>query len=191
MVAVLDGRVVMTVMIPAMLGVLLSSAARQWCRSLPIVVLMLIANGIFIFVPHILQSANRDSRHLSRLEAVFFGICSALSALPGISRLGALLSAGALRGCAREYLLDIALLVLIPVLGLMVLLDLFALFASGFGALTFLYFVYCILAAAAAFGGAWLAIAAMRYLSVNMGYTLFSYYSWWLAAFGFILYLMI
>ena len=191
MVAVLDGRVVLTIIVPAMLGVLLTSAVRQRFDSLPAVVLMLTVNGIFIFVPHYMQGANRDSRHLSRLEAIFFGICAALSALPGISRLGALLSAGSLRGCSRGYLLDIALLVLIPVLALMALLDLFALFAAGFAVLSFLDFVYSLLAAAAAFGGAWLAIAAMRYLSVNMGYTTFSYYSWGLAAFGFILYLMI
>lgn len=191
MVAVLDGRVVLTLIIPAMLGVLLSTAARQRFDSLPSVVLMLTVNGIFIFVPHYLQGANRDSRHLSRLEAIFFGVCAAFSALPGISRLGALLSAGALRGCSRGYLLDIALLVMIPVLALMALLDLFALFAAGFAILSLLDLLYCMLAAVAAFGGAWLAIAAMRYLSVNMGYTTFSYYSWGLAAFGFILYLMI
>lgn len=191
LVAVLDGRVILTMLIPTALGVLFTSFVRQHFHSLPMVVVLLLLSGILIYVPHFLPGANRDSRHLSRLEALVFGICAGLSALPGVSRMGAVLSTGALSGCSRTYLLDIAFLLLIPVLALTVVLDLLALLAGGMAAITLLYFFHCILAAAAAFGGAWLAIAIMRYLSVNMGYTAFSYYNWGLCAFGFILYLMI
>lgn len=191
LVAVLDGKVVITMFLPAALGVLLTSSVRRHFDSLPVAVLLLLLSGILIYVPHFLPGANRDSRHLSRLEALVFGAFAGLSALPGISRMGSVLSVGALSGCSRAYMLDIAFILLIPVLALSVVLDLFALLAAGFAALTLLHFLYCLLAAAAAFGGAWLAIASMRYLSVNMGYTAFSYYNWGLCAFGFILYLMI
>ncbi len=189
--AVMDGRVVLTIFVPALAGLLLGSVVQNYFSSLLLVVLMLLATGTFIYWPHYLPGANRDSRHLSRLEALFFGICAGFSAFPGISRLGSLLSAGSFRGCSRSYLLDIAFLLLIPLLAVMAALDLFALLAGGIGAITFVYLLQCILAGAAAFGGACLAIAAMRFISVNMGYTIFAYYNWGLAIFGFILYLMI
>ena len=191
LVAVLDGRVLLTALLPAAIGLLLTTFIRKQGQSLPFVVLLLIASGAALYAPHFLPGANRDSRHLSRLEALFFGVCAGLSAFPGISRMGGVLSAGALSGCDRSYLLDIAYLLLIPLLAIMVVLDLLALLVSGFAAITLMYFFQCLLAGAAAFGGACLAVATMRFLSVNMGYTAFAYYNWGLGIFGFILYLMI
>lgn len=191
LVAVLDGRVVLTILLPAAIGVLFSAFIRRSFQNLPLVVVLLLLSGIVIYIPHFLPGANRDSRHLSRMEALVFGILSGLSAFPGVSRVGALISTGALSGCSRAYMLDIAFLLLIPLLALTIVLDLFALLAAGVAAFTWILLLHCLLAAAAAFGGAYLAIAIMRYLSVNMGYTAFSYYNWGLCAFGFILYLMI
>ena len=189
-VAVLDGRVVLTMLVPAALGLLLTGVITRRCASLPLVSLLLLISGTVIYIPHFLQGANRDSRHLSRLEAVCFGICAGISAFPGLSRVGLLLSAGSVRGCGRRYMLDIACLLLVPLLALSVVTDLFALMAAA-SALTWLQALHCFLAAAAAFGGASFAIAAMRFLTVNRGYTAFSYYNWGLSVFGFILYLMI
>ena len=73
---------------------------------------------------------------------------------------------------------------------LMALMDLFGILAAG-TALTFVKVLQYFLCAAAAFGGTSLAIAAMRFLAVNRGYILFSYYNWGLSVLGFILYLMV
>lgn len=191
LIAVLDGRLVMAALIPAAIGLLLTAFVRKQGITLPLVVLLLIVSGALIYIPHFLPSANRDSRHLSRMEGVLFGICAGLSAFPGVSRMGGVLSSGALSGCSRDYMLDIAYLLFIPLLALMVVLDMFAVLAAGGVALTAIYFLQCLLAGAAAFGGACLAIALMRFLSVNMGYTAFAYYNWGLGIFGFILYLML
>ena len=191
LVAVLDGRVVLTVLVPAALGLLLTSYVQRRFGNLPMTVLALLISGTVLYIPHFLPGANRDSRHLSRLEAIVFGIFAGLSALPGMSRMGGLLSTGALRGCARSYMLDIAYLMMILLVTVMAVLDVLALLSGGLATITLLYLIKCLLAGAAAFGGASLAIAAMRFLSVNMGYTVFAYYNWGLGIFGFILYLMI
>ena len=191
LVAVLDGRVVLSALIPAAAGLLLTIFIRRQGQSLPLVVAMLAISGVAIYAPHFLPGANRDSRHLSQMEALFFGVCAGLSAFAGVSRMGSVLSAGAFSGCSRNYVLDIFYLLLIPLLTMMVVLDVLALLFGGFAAVTLLYFIQCLLAGAAAFGGASLAIAIMRFLSVNMGYTAFAYYNWGLAIFGYILYLMI
>lgn len=191
MLAVIDGRVVLTVALPVVAASVLANLAPVRLVGLPMVIVLLLLSGTALYVPHFLPEANRDSRHLTRLEALVFGCCAGLSVLPGLSRMGGLLSAGALRGCARGYMLEIAILLLLPVLAVLSALDLFALLAGGFAALTLVYFLQCLLAGAAAFGGACLAIAAVRFVSVNMGYTFFAYYNWGLGVFGFILYLMI
>lgn len=191
LVAVLDGRVVLTILFPAAIGLVLAVLFRKQIQSLPLAAAFLIVTGVAVYAPHFLPGANRDSRHLSRMEAFAFGICAGLSALPGISRMGSALSAGAITGCSRNYMLDIVYLMLIPLLAIMVVLDVIGVLALGSGVITFIYFMQCILAGLAAFGGASLAIAIMRFLSVNMGYTAFAYYNWGLGIFGFILYLMI
>ncbi len=190
MVAVLDGRVLLTMLIPAAIGLLLTRSVTGRTASLPLVSLMLLLSGVMLYFPHFLQSGNRDSRHLSRLEAAGFGVCAGFSALPGVSRTGMVLSAGAIRGCERRYVLDLSMLLMVPLLALMVLMDLFALGAVR-ASLSLLQMLFGLLAAVASFGGTCLAIASLRFLAVNRGYTAFSYYNWGLAVFGFILYLVI
>lgn len=189
--AVLDGRVVWAALLPAALGILLSVFVRKAGQSLPITVLLLALSGLLIYLPHYIPSGNRDSRHLSRMEAIVFGICAGLSAFPGISRMGGVLSVGGLGGCSRSYMLDIVYLLLIPLFAIMAAMDLLALVLTGFAAVTAIVLFQCLVAGIAAFCGASLAIAVMRFLSVNTGYTAFAYYNWGLAIFGFILYLMI
>ncbi len=191
LIAVLDGRVVFTVLIPTAIGLLLTSAIRKQGLPLPFLAAFLVMSGVAIYAPHFIPGANRDSRHLSRMEAFAFGICAGLSAFPGISRMGSALSAGAITGCSRNYMLDIVYLMLIPLLMVMVALDIIGVLAIGSAAISLIMILQCLLAGAAAFGGASLAMATMRFLSVNMGYTAFAYYNWGLGIFGFILYLMI
>ena len=190
LVAVLDGRVVLTMLLPAALGLFLTGTITRRYESLPLVSLLLLISAIVIYIPHFLQGANRDSRHLSRLEAVSYGVLAGLSAFPGISRVGMVISVGSARGCGRRYMLDVVCLLLALLLVLQVVVDLFGVIAVA-SALTGLRLVYCLLAAAASFGGTCFAIAAMRFLTVNRGYTAFSYYNLGLSIFGFILYLMI
>ena len=190
LVAVLDGRVVLTMLLPAVLGLFLTGTITRRYESLPLVFLLLFVSSVVIYVPHFLQGANRDSRHLSRLEAVVFGILAGFSAFPGISRVGMVISVGSARGCGRRYLLDIVCLLLTLLLIMQVVIDLFAVIAVA-SALSGLHLLHCLLAAAASFGGTCFAIAAMRFLTVNRGYTAFSYYNLGLSIFGFILYLMI
>ena len=189
--AVLDGQVVRSMLLPAILGLVFAGWLRRQFGTLPSTVFWLILSGAAIYIPHFLPTGNRDSNHISRLEAMLFGLLSAVSAIPGLSRLGAILSFGSLRGCSRTYLMDVVMLMLLPLLLVQILLDLIALMLSGLAALSLLYWLRCVLAGVAAFGGACLGIGCMRFLAVERGYTAFAYFNWGLGIFGFILYLMI
>lgn len=191
LIAVLDGRVITAICVPMAICLLLSRSAYSTFDSLPMLTLMLVISGILVYIPQFLRGANRDARHMSRKDSLILGLCAGLSAIPGISRMGALLSAGLMRGCEKHYILDVALLASIPALVVLILVDAVALITAGLAGITAMAVLYCALAAAAAFGGTWLAILVMRFLSVNAGYSVFAYYSWGLGLFSFILYLMV
>ena len=107
---VLDAKVVMFVSIPALVSLLFSEwIYRNWV-SLVGVSLCLVVTGVAMYVPQFRPGANRDSRHLSPAEATKLGMWSALSVLPGISRMGMLLSSGMQKGCAKRYIFEIAFL---------------------------------------------------------------------------------
>ncbi len=187
--AVLDCRVLMTLLIPMAAGIFLAPLAYRYSAKLPVVTLALIISGIVIYIPHFLPGANRDCRHMSRKDGIVLGMCAGLSAFPGISRTGMLMSSGLLRGCDKNYMLDLALLAAVPAIACLMLTDAVALIAAG--AVTIAALVCGLVAAAAAFGGAWLAILILRFVAVNAGYCGFAYYSWGLGLFSFFLYLMI
>lgn len=188
---VLDGSVALNAMIPAVVLLAFSDFAYRKLTNPLVLSISLILYGILLYVPQFQPGANRDSRHLNRLEVLGMGACAGLSVIPGVSRMGAFLSIGALRGCDTRYTLDIAFLVSVPVLALMILLDAISLIALGFGTISGGMVLCSFLAAAAAFCGAWLAMAVMRFLCAGPNYGGFAYYSWGLGLFSFILYLMV
>ena len=189
--ALLDGKVVMFMLVPAALGLLISRLFGDPSGSLPSMVIMLVLSGTLLYIPHFLPSGNRNSSHMSPLEAIVYGLCAGISVIPGLSWIGSILSLGSLRGCSRTYLLDMALLLLLPLMLLQIVIDLIAVLLAGFAMLTWVYWLQCLAAGLAAFLATSLAIGAMRFLSVNRGFTMFAYFNWGLGIFGFVLYLMI
>lgn len=188
--AILEIRLLKTAMIPLLISVLFYKRAGEWVSKVQWLALTLTLNGALLFIPRLVSQGNKDSRSVSRLDGVLMGLGGTLAAVPGFSRMGGILSAATARGVDRGYALDTALLLSIPVLVGLLLLDLYAVLTAKL-VLGFATVLIYILLSAVAFGGGWLGIKFMRYLSVKVGFTGFSYYSWGLALFTFILYLMI
>jgi len=150
----------------------------------------LILNGIFLYLPQFLPGANKDSRSLSSLDAMIVGIFGGLGVIPGFSRVGLTTSVSLMRGADKRYALDTAFLLSIPAIGILLVIDLFAVFTATAG-LTFLTFLCCLTAGITAFSSAIFGVYIMRFLAVGIGFSGFAYYSWGLSLFSFILYLMI
>ena len=189
-VALLDIRLLKTAMIPLLISVLFYARAGEWINKIHWLAITLSLNGIFLFTPRLLRQGDKDGRSVSRLDGIMMGLGGALAAVPGFSRMGGMISAGTARGMDRSYALDMALLLSIPTLLGLLLLDIYAVVVARavIGAAGLLLYI---LFAAISFGGAWVGVMLMRYLSVKAGFTGFSYYSWGMALFSFILYLMI
>lgn len=188
---VLDGKIAIYCAIPLVICLAFSNVVYTKIDSMPLLSLLLAISGIAVYLPQFQPGANRDSRHMTPLEAVGLGLLSGCSMFPGISRIGLFLSAGLLRGCDKKYILDIGFLVSVPALAMLVVLDGVTLIAMGFSGISGTMVLFSVLAAAAAFVGAWFACVIMRYLGSNASYSAMAYYNWGLALFLMIIYLMV
>lgn len=150
----------------------------------------LLINGVLLYIPGFLPAGNKDSRNMPRLDGILMGLGAGLSVIPGLSLVGASLSLGTARGVDRRFALDFAWLLLIPGLAMDLIVDLVAI-AEQAPVFNAMVVISTILGAVAAAFGAWLAMILMKVLSQRTGFTGFAYYSWGMALFSFVLFLMI
>ncbi len=185
--SMMDWSLLKTMMVPALLGVYLRSFTGTIRSNLVLIALFLFLNGVILYAPQFFPTSNRDSRTLSRVEGLLMGLGGAASAVPGISAIGATTAIASLCGVDRLYGLNMALMMNMAISAGLALLDILAIAANGFGALSFWILIRYIASAFAAFGGTMLGIKLMRQLAANHGYSLFGVYCWGLALFTFVL----
>lgn len=154
------------------------------------IAVFLAINGIITFLPPYIRSGNKDSLSMSRADGVLLGIAGGLGCIPGISRMAAATTVCSIRGADRKNSLHWALLLSIPALGFMLGFDIRDILMQGINLGGMSGLIKSVICAGFAFVGASSAIQIMRFLSVNTGYSGFSYYCWGAALFMFALYLL-
>lgn len=188
--AVSDFRLSMIGVIPMVLGIIFYNQSVSFFSNLPFVSLMLIISGIVSYLPQYMPAGYQNSKNLTRLDGILLGVCSALSVIPGLSRMGLLLYTGAARRCGKESFLDLAFLIVIFSLLLLVAFHGILLLTVAGTGFSMLSLIAGLLTALAAFGGAMAAIYLIRYLTFSTDIHGFSFYCWGLAVFCFIYYLL-
>ncbi len=188
--SMLDMRVLRTGLIPLLLCFVAWPFVKELQERQWLMAILLAVNGIFLYAPQFLPSANKDSQSMSSLDAAVMGLGAGAGVVPGLSRVGIATSLGLTRGVQRRHALDLSLLWSVPALAVLLVLDVVGIFGAV-GAVTFFGILKSLLAGLAAFGSAWFGIFVMRFLSVRAGFAGFAYYSWGVALFSFILYLTI
>ena len=172
--ALMDAKIVRTAFWPIALLLLLQGWTAVLGRSLLWVCILSLANAVILYLPNLYPTADKDSRLITPGESLEMGLGAGLSILPGISSVGAAYSAGIIHGVDRGYMIHLTLLMhMIVTLGLMIHdgLDILALGA---------------VAAGTAFG-----VRNLRRVASQHGLAGFSFYSFGVALFTFILYLMV
>lgn len=187
--AVFDIRFVRIACIPALIGFIFYGKTLQWENTVPIVALFMLFNGIILFIPMYMSRGNKDSRNMSALDGILFGLGSALSVLPGVSRIGTGFSLAAMRGADTQHAYKWCLILSVPMLLVLSCFDIYRIFAVGLAQIEFMFVLKCILSAVATYFSATVAITFMKTLTSRSGLASFSYYSWGAALFAFILYL--
>lgn len=189
--AVLDTRLIMMALIPMLIGAICSFFTAKSNPSLLLVAIMLVVGAVLIYVPDYVPGGNRKTREMAPIDGLLLGLCAGCSVIPGVSRVGLMLSICLLRKCDRNYILDMVLMTSGVMLVGMLCVDLISILFGGFTGFSFLRFCGCILAAVASFGGGVGAILMMRFLAVKTSFSGFAFYGWGLGLFSFILYLMV
>lgn len=160
-------------------------------ESMPLcLTLTFLLNGLLLLIPEHSRQANKTARNMSGFDGVLMGIFSGLSFLPGVSRVGIGMGIMTIRGADRGNNLTWALLLSIPALILWIVFDFVHMFTIGVGALSFLNVLSYLLSAGFAFAGGLLGISFARFLVQKSGFLSFAYYSFGMAMFTFILYLI-
>ena len=188
-VSLMQLRLLKIAAVPVILSCLLAPWLSQYVDGMWQLAILAVLSGIVVLLPHYMSRANKDARALSPLDAALIGLGGVLGAVPGFSRVGALMSVASMRGADRQFGLEFTYLLAIPALAALCIGDLAMVIFAG-APQTGVSFFAGVMACAAAFGAGFAGIRLMRFLAVKDGYESLAYYSWGLAMFTFILYLI-
>ena len=188
--SLMDFRLWQTMVLPVILVDLFYAKISAMHTSLILMAIFLFINGIILYIPPFLPGSNKDSRTLSRVEGVLMGLGGAASVLPGISGVGAAMSVASVTGVERSYSLTMVLLMHLAVSAALIVFDLLAIFSGGVEVLNFIILLSYLASAAAAFGGATVAIRIMRMMAAEKGFQSFAFYCWGVALLTFLLNLL-
>lgn len=183
-------RVIRTATIPVILSVLAVLWARKISGQLHLLAIFLVLNGVLLYITGRIPVGNKTAGSMRRFDGVLIGVSGCLGIFPGVSRMGCSLSTSILRGADPQRALNWCLILSVPALLALSLGDIFLMFALGIGSFGFWMLIQCIFSAIFAYFGATMAILLLRYMAVKLGFSWFSYYSWGLAMFSFLLFML-
>ena len=188
---VYDMRLVKTAAPIMLIGLFLGFFLPNLYEKRPLFSLILLINGAITMIPVYLHHGNRDARIMTGLDGLLIGLAAALSAVPGISRNGAIMSVSLLREADKQNGLVWALLLSIPALVMLAFLDFIAIFTVGVGTLSLSIVVGYLVSMLASFVGTFVAVSFARKLISRSDFGGFAYYDFGLALFSFIVYLIV
>lgn len=186
---VFDWNYLKTAAVPVILCLLLHGKVRSWRELMPVISVLLVLNGFILYVPSFLSRGNKDSRSMSGLDGLLFGLGSALGLFPGISRIGAGCSTALARGADGQQAFKWSLLLSVPAIGGLICAEAVAVFSGNLSGIETQFLLKCGFSAIMSCIGTNIGIRIMKALSARSGLEGFSYYSWGAALFSFILYL--
>lgn len=176
--------------IPAVLLAVLFLPSQWVGKNHHIIALLLLINGIALYIPSRLSTGNKDARFMNGFAATVTGLSAGLGIFPGISGFGGALTATRICGADPEESANWCLLLWIPVLISLCIVDAILIYGAGLSYVTFAVILKCLLAGIFSYIGAFMAIMAIRFMAVKTGFSFLSYYCWGLALFMFILYMI-
>lgn len=182
-------RVLKTAAVSMLILLLAYGLVHDLYERLWLLAIFVSINGIVLFLPQHLPSANKNAESLSGLDAMLIGLTAGLGVIPGFSRFGCGMAVARIRGTDRRYAADLNLLLAVPAMVGLIVIDLLSGVTAGV-TVTGLMIFGCIGGAAMAFLGAYLAIRLVRFMAYHAGFSAFAYYCWGFALFSIIIYLI-
>lgn len=188
---VYDMRLVRSAAPIMLIGLLLNLFFNGLYSKRLVFCLILLINGAITLIPTYIHQGNKDARSMSGLDGMLIGLAAACSAVPGISRNGAIMFMTLIREADKRNGVNWALLLSVPAMVMLIILDVIAIFTIGIGTVTLAIFLSYLLSMLFAFIGAYLGVSAVKVLITNTDYSVFAYYDFGLALLCFVLYLIV
>lgn len=184
-----DKRFVSNATLPMLIGlIVLWYVVRGTNGNLLICAGMLLLNGILLYLPGRMLQGNKDSRSMSKIDSVLFGLIGGLGSVSGLSRVGSQTSLAIARGADRQQALNWTLQMSMPALLVLSFFDILQMFTVGNIPFWTSFFTY-ILSAVGSFIGGYCGIKMAKIVMERIGFFGFAYYSWGAALLTFLLYL--
>lgn len=190
MTALMDAKIIRTAVLPILMMLLLYCVTRR-SNSLLLLAVGSLVNAVVLYLPGVLPTADKDSRLVTPLESIFMGLGTGAAALPGMSSVGLCYSAGVLHGVDRAYMVHLALMMHPIFTAGLIFYDVLDIVSAGtvdFSTAALLGWAAAGLAAAL---GTAMGLRGLERTAGRNGLSGFSFYSFGVALFTFILYLMI
>ena len=187
---VYDVRLVRAAMPVMIVGMFASLLFADFYNQRPIFALVLLINGALTLIPTYMHQGNKDARSMTQGDSILIGVAAACSAVPGISRNGAVMFMTLMRKADKHNGVTWALLLSVPAMAVLMVLDFIAIFTVGIGAVTIAVLGGYLVSMIAAFVGAFFAVNTVKMLIMRADYSGFAYYDFGLALLTFVLYLI-
>jgi len=187
---VYDMRLVRSAAPIMMIGMFASLFFTKFYDNRPVFCLILLINGALTLVPTYMHQGNRDARSMSGMDGLLIGLSAAFSAVPGISRNGAIMFMTLIREADKQNGVTWALILSVPAMVMLVLLDFISMFTVGISAITVATLLGYMLSMIFAFLGAYIGVSSVKVLILRSDYSGFAYYDFGLALLSFVLYLI-
>ena len=187
---VYDMRLVRSAAPIMLIGMFINLFFKDFYEHRPLFSLVLVINAALTLIPTYLHQGNKDARSMSGLDGMLIGLAAGLSAIPGISRNGAIMFMTLIREADKQNGVTWALLLSVPAMVMLILLDFIAMFTVGIGTIMLATVGGYLLSMVSAFIGAYLGVSAIKMLITHSDYSGFAYYDFGLALFSFVLYLI-
>lgn len=162
-------------LLPLFLILPVKDALQSLGSNYLVIGLMLILTGAALYLCDHLPRGRKDEKEMTIWDALLIGLAQSVAVMPGLSRSGMTISAGAARGLDRSYAVEFSFLMSIPTILAAVLLELADAIRAGID--TAMLPRYLVGVAVAAVSG----IAAMRFLQFiakRNRFGSFAYYCW-------------
>lgn len=187
---VYDIRLVRTALPIMVIGMFAGLFFNDFYDHRPLFALVLLINGALTLIPTYMHQGNKGARMMTRGDSMAIGFAAACSAIPGISRNGAIMFMTLIRKADKHNGVTWALLLSVPAMVILILLDFIAIFTVGVSSVTIAVLGGYLISMIGAFSGAYLAVNTVKMLVMRSDYSVFAYYDFGLALLTFVLYLI-
>ena len=183
-------KVLRMMAIPLIASFFLYSKTESWGSRLNITALLLLLNGVILYLPKLLPTGDKTALSMTSLDGLLMGLGGGLAFLPGVSSVGAMLSVASACGAERQCALSLTYLAQFVVCMGSLILDVLAVVNENV-VFSIPVVISCFVAAVAAAAGTYLGVRVMRLLARHTGFDVFFLYSFGAGLFSFIIYLLV